>query len=117
MSPATPLAGMHLLMFVDDVYEDLELWYPKLRMLEAGAGVTVAGPEADKVYAGKHGYPCRSDAAIAAMDAADFQGLIVPGGFMPDKLRRDLKVLQLVRDVSASGKLVAAICQTQRRRL
>ncbi len=105
-----PLAGKRLLMFVGDVYEDLELWYPKLRMQEAGAQVTVAGPEAHRVYAGKHGYPCESDAAIAETRAADFAGLIIPGGFMPDKLRRNPAVLKLVCDFDAAGKLVAAIC-------
>ena len=107
---AGPLTGQHVLLFVDNIYEDLELWYPKLRLEEAGAGTTVAGPLAEKVYSGKHGYPCRSDAAIAQMDADDFQGLVVPGGFMPDKLRRDAKVLQLVRDFDEAGKLVAAVC-------
>jgi protease I len=99
-----------VLIFVDDVYEDLELWYPKLRLVEAGAQVVVAGPKAEQLYEGKHGYPCRSDAAIADMDAKDFDGVILPGGFMPDKLRREAKVLQLVKDFSSAGKLVAAIC-------
>jgi len=102
--------GRRILVFVGDIYEDLELWYPALRLREAGAHVTIAGPEPEQVYAGKNGYPCRSDAAIADMEAADFHGLVVPGGFMPDKLRRDDKVLQLVRDFAESGKLVAAIC-------
>src|SRR5262245_43224444 len=105
-----PLANQRVLTFVADVYEDLELWYPKLRLAEAGAVVVVAGPEAGATYAGKHGYPCKSDAAIADVYAADFDGLIVPGGFMPDKLRRDAKVLQLVRDFDSQRKLVAAIC-------
>lgn len=99
-----------ILCFVDDVYEDLELWYPKLRLIEAGYEVVVAGPQAGARYKGKHGYPCESDAAIADQCAEDYAGLLVPGGFMPDKLRRDPHVLQLVRDFSASGKLVAAIC-------
>lgn len=105
-----PLSDRRLLMFVDEVYEDLELWYPKLRMMEAGAHVVVAGPEAEQKYGGKHGYPCVSDAAIRDMEAADFRGVIVPGGFMPDKLRRDPKVLELVRQFASCGKLVAAIC-------
>jgi protease I len=104
------LAHKRLLAFVADVYEDLELWYPKLRLIEAGAHVVVAGPEADATYAGKHGYPCLSDAAIDDVDAADFDGLVVPGGFMPDKLRRDAKALQLVRDFHEAEKLIAAIC-------
>lgn len=105
-----PLAGRRLLLFVDDVYEDLELWYPKLRMIEAGAHVTVAGPAARGKYAGKHGYPCTSDAAIRDIAAGEFHGVIIPGGFAPDKLRRDLKVLELVRQFAQAGKLVAAIC-------
>jgi protease I len=104
------LSEHRFLMFVDDVYEDLELWYPKLRLLEAGAHVTVAGPKAEAKYSGKHGYPCVSDAAIADMEADDFTGLVVPGGFMPDKLRRDPKVLDLVRGFAGAKKLVAAIC-------
>ncbi len=107
---STVLPNCRVLMFVDDVYEDLELWYPKLRLIEAGAHVTVAGPKGNHVYAGKHGYPCRGDAAIAEMEASDFHGLVIPGGFMPDKLRRDAKVLSLVREFAQAGKLVAAIC-------
>ena len=95
---------------VEAEYEDLELWYPKLRLAEAGAHVVVAGPQAGHAYAGKNGYPCVADAALADMSADDFDGLVVPGGFMPDKLRRDEHVLQLVRGFHAAGKLVAAIC-------
>lgn len=104
------LTSRKILVFVDDIYEDLELWYPKLRLQEAGASVVVAGPEAGRSYAGKHGYPCRADAAIRQMRAGEFDGLVVPGGFMPDKLRRDSHVLQLVQDFAGASKLVAAIC-------
>ena len=110
MATDRPLDGKRYLMFVEDIYEDLELWYPKLRLIEAGAHVTVAGPKAEHTYHGKHTYPCRSDAAIADMEAANFDGLVVPGGFMPDKLRRDPKVLSLTRDFAEGGKPVAAIC-------
>ena len=110
MRDTASLADKRFLMFVDDIYEDLELWYPKLRLAEAGAHVTVAGPEMEEVYQGKHGYPCQSDAAIRDMEAADFDGVVIPGGFMPDKLRRDPKVLELVREFAGSRKLVAAIC-------
>lgn len=110
MADHKPLAGMSILIFVGDMYEDLELWYPKLRFIEAGARVVVAGPAAGVVYAGKNGYPCMSDAAIDDMNAVDFDGLLCPGGFMPDKLRRDPKVLQLIQDMNDGFKLVAAIC-------
>jgi protease I len=110
MTSDKPLADLRVLMFVGDDYEDLELWYPKLRLAEAGAHVTVAGPNGDTLYAGKHGYPCRSDATIQLMESDDFHGVVIPGGFMPDKLRRVDKVKSLVREFAEAGKLVAAIC-------
>lgn len=105
-----PLDGIRILALVGADYEDLELWYPKLRLEEAVVHVTVAGPSQGQVVHGKHGYPCRSDAALADMEAADFHGIVIPGGWMPDSLRRDPQVLALVREFSATGKLVAAIC-------
>ena len=104
------LENLRFLMFVDDVYEDLELWYPKLRLIEAGGTVVVAGVEAGRVYAGKHGYPCKSDARLEDVEERDFDGLVIPGGFAPDKLRRLPKVLDLTRAFHKSGKLVAHIC-------
>src|SRR5437867_7548114 len=61
-------------------------------------------------YAGKHGYPATSDLLLADARSQDFCGLLVPGGFMPDKLRRDSKVLSLTREFFEQGKLVAFIC-------
>lgn len=107
---AEPLAGRSLLVLVADDYEDLELWYPVLRLREAGAAVTIAGPAARQPYRGKHGYPCESEAAIGEMKACDFDGVVIPGGWMPDKLRRDPATLELVRAFAESGKLVASIC-------
>ncbi|MDB6020122.1 MAG: intracellular protease, PfpI family [Pedosphaera sp.] len=98
-----------LLTFVDDIYEDLELWYPKLRLQEAGYAMTVAAVEL-KTYTGKHGYPARADALLSDVASKDFCGLLIPGGFMPDKLRRDPKVLSLTREFFDQGKLVAFIC-------
>lgn len=105
-----PLAGQRVLIFVGDEYEDLELWYPRLRLLEAGVHAVVAGSVEGHKYHGKHGYPCIADASISQMESADFQGVLCPGGWMPDKLRREAKVLKLVQEFAAAGKLVAAIC-------
>ncbi|MCX7420361.1 MAG: type 1 glutamine amidotransferase [Planctomycetia bacterium] len=110
MLQSKSLTDQRVLIFVEDAYEDLELWYPKLRLIEAGFEVTVAGPNAGQKYLGKNGYPCVSDATIADMQSADFQGVLCAGGWMPDKLRRDPKVLQLIREFNQAGKLVAAIC-------
>lgn len=98
-----------LLTFVEDIYEDLELWYPKLRLEEAGYTMRVAAPEL-KTYKGKHGYPAKSNLLLSDARSEDFCGLLVPGGFMPDKLRRDAKVLSLTREFFEQGKLVAFIC-------
>ena len=104
------LDGRRILFFAAPYYEDLELWYPKLRLEEAGCKVTVAGPKRGETYKGKNGYPCVSDAAIESVKSSDFAGLVIPGGFMPDKLRRDPKVLQLTRDFDKSRKMIAFIC-------
>ncbi len=111
MSTASlPLSGRHVLIFTGDIYEDLELWYPKLRLIEAGAQVVVAGEVAGQRYAGKNGYPCVSDAAISDVASSSFDALVVPGGFMPDKLRRIPRVLEITREFFDDGKPVAAIC-------
>ena len=105
-----PLSDCRVLAFVGEIYEDLELWYPKLRLIEEGCSVVVAGPRAGETYAGKNGYPAKSDVAIDDCCSTDFDGLLVPGGFMPDKLRRDPKVLSLVQEFNAQNKPIAAIC-------
>lgn len=110
MNNLIPLSGKRFLCFVGDFYEDLELWYPKLRLIEAGADVVVAGPEAGASYRGKNGYPCVSDANYQDLESISFQGVICPGGFMPDKLRRDPRVLQLIQEFHRDKKLIAAIC-------
>ena len=108
--PSRELPGRAVLVLVGDDYEDLELWYPKLRLEEAGAEVTLASLAEGRVFRGKHGYPCRSDSTVTGLRAADFDGIVIPGGWMPDALRRDGHVLSLVSDFAAAGKLVAAIC-------
>jgi protease I len=98
-----------LIAFLDDVYEDLELWYPLLRLQEAGYAVRLAALEI-RTYTGKHGYPAKSDLLLADAHSQEYSGLLVPGGFMPDKLRREAKVLALTREFFEQQKLVAFIC-------
>ena len=97
-------------IFVGDDYEDLELQYPKYRLREAGAQVVVAGLEAAVTYKGKNGYPQVSEARIADLSADDFDGLVIPGGWMPDKLRRHDEVLALTASLHKAGKVIASIC-------
>ena len=103
------LMAKTLLTFIDDLYEDLELWYPLLRLQEAGYAMRLAATEL-RTYAGKHGYPARADLLLSEARSAEFHGLLIPGGFMPDKLRREAKVLSLTREFFEQGKLVAFIC-------
>lgn len=103
------LDGKRVIALVEEDYEDLELWYPVIRLREAGAEVVVAGTGKD-AYTGKHGLPCQVDASVDDLDMRDFDGILVVGGWAPDKLRRFDKVLDLVRDADAAGKVIGAIC-------
>ncbi len=104
------MAAAPVLFVVGDDYEDLELHYPRLRLLEAGHAVVVAGASARTTWRGKHGYPARSDAALADCRAEQFAGIVLPGGWMPDKLRRDAHLLELVQAFDRAHKPVASIC-------
>ena len=103
------LKGMKIAILVEDFYNEFELWYPYYRLLEEGAEVKLIGPEA-KVYESKHGLPAEADLSAAEVKAGDFQGIIVPGGYAPDKLRRYPKILDLVREIFKNGGIVASIC-------
>jgi len=103
------LKGMKIAILVEDFYNELELWYPYYRLLEEGAEVKLVGPAA-KVYESKHGLPAKADLSAAEVKAGDFQGIIIPGGYAPDKLRRYPKILDLVREVFENGGIVASIC-------
>jgi len=96
-------------ILVGPEYEDLEVWYPKLRLEEAGYDAPLVGM-GDAKYFGKWGYPAVMDRHVADVDPASLVGVLAPGGWAPDKLRRDPAVLDLVRKVHAANGLVATIC-------
>src|SRR5438093_2003707 len=98
-----------VLVLVGPEYEDLEVWYPKLRLEEAGFSVKLAGI-GEREYRGKHGSPCPVGGSVADFPASELAGLVAPGGWAPDKLRRDPEVLRRVREVHQAGKMVATIC-------
>ncbi len=97
-------------MLVADMFEDPELIYPYYRLQEAGFDVRLIGREAGHAYTGKHGYPVTSDVASADVDAAGLEALVIPGGYAPDHMRRDERMVALVRAMHAAGKPVAAVC-------
>ena len=103
------LKGKRILILADEMYEDLELWYPRIRLVEAGATVNVAGVE-KKTYNGKHGYPVDTDGKISGYNSKDFDCVVIPGGYAPDRLRRSRAVLNFVKKMFDDGKVVASIC-------
>ncbi|HEX7126334.1 MAG TPA: type 1 glutamine amidotransferase domain-containing protein [Thermodesulfobacteriota bacterium] len=101
---------MRVLILVEKIYEDLELWYPKLRLEEAGHEAVLCGPEAGVEYPSKHGYPARSDVAAGDVKASDYDALVVPGGYSPDHMRRTPAMVALVKAFDRERKPIAAIC-------
>lgn len=103
------LKGKHVAVLVENLYQELEVWYPVLRMREAGAEVTIVGTGAP-VYSSKYGYEVRADKSAEQVDAAGFDAIIIPGGYAPDRMRLHKPMVDLVREMSRRGKVVAAIC-------
>ncbi|HLB73364.1 MAG TPA: type 1 glutamine amidotransferase domain-containing protein [Sedimentisphaerales bacterium] len=97
-------------VMVDEMYQVLEVWYPYYRLKEAGFDVNLVAAEADKQYHSKEGYPCVSDRAAGRVDAAEYDCMVVPGGFAPDFMRRSKNVIKFANDMVNAGKVIAAIC-------
>jgi protease I len=104
------LQGKRAAVLVEQLYQEMEVWYPVYRLREAGCKVTVIGPEAGQSYASKLGYPVKSDKAARDVSADDFDLLIIPGGYAPDHMRRCEPMVRLASTMAEQGKVVAAIC-------
>jgi protease I len=103
------LKGKKVAILVERDYQDLEVWYPALRLREEGATVKFVGTGSGE-YKGKFGYPVSVDIAADKVSAKDFDAVIIPGGWAPDFLRRFETILRFVRDMHTAGKVVAAVC-------
>lgn len=107
---AMKLEHQRITVLVDKSFEDLEFWVPTMRLREEGAEVIISGRESNDTFEGKHGLTATTEVAARDLSADDLDGVVVPGGWAPDKLRRDEGVLSLIREMDAQNKIVAQIC-------
>lgn len=104
------LKDKKIVALLEDDFEDLELWYPVLRLREEGAAVHLVAKEAEKVYKGKYGVPATADKAFSEINIAHYDAILVPGGWAPDKLRRYPEVLDFVKEMDNKNKPIGQIC-------
>jgi protease I len=104
------LKGKRVAILVDNFYQEMEVWYPYFRFQEASAEVITVGAKAGETYNSKVGYPVKCDKSYDQVRAADFDGVVIPGGYAPDHIRRHPAANRFVSDMNQLGKLVAAIC-------
>lgn len=104
------LKGKKIAIMLDEQYQEMEVWYPYYRFMEAGATVDLVGPDADKTYKSKLGYPCQSTCSAGSVVAKMYDAVIVPGGWCPDFMRRDERMVHFIQDCAKEGIILAAIC-------
>jgi protease I len=104
------LQGKKIIILAEEMYNEQELWYPYYRLKEAGAEVVLVGSGSSKTYKGKSGLPVEVDTSVEQISSSDFDGVIIPGGFAPDYMRRCPAMIQLVKELFRQDKVVAAIC-------
>lgn len=104
------LTGKKVVILLEQMFNDQEFWYPFYRLKEAGAQVVVVGSGTAKVYSGKAGTKASVDVSAEDISSSGFDGIVIPGGYAPDHMRRHTEMVKLVRDIFNAGKLVAAIC-------
>lgn len=104
------LKNKKIAILIEQMYQELEVWYPYYRMIEEGAETVFIAPEDGKEYHGKYGYPTKADIAIASADPKNFDAVIIPGGFAPDFMRRSPEMIEFVREMGKAEKITAAIC-------
>lgn len=97
-------------VLVEDQYQVLEVWYPILRLKEEGIATRTIGTGTKESYGSKEGYPCKAELSIEKVKADDFSGVVIPGGFAPDFMRRNPKMAQFIKTIHDQGKVVASIC-------
>ena len=104
------LKDKKVIILVEQMYNEFEFWYPYYRLKEAGAVVVVVGSGTAQEYTAKSGLPCKAETSADQVSASDFDGIVIPGGYAPDHMRRHPAMVNLVKGLFEAGKVVAAIC-------
>lgn len=104
------LKGKRAAILVEDMYNEFEVWIPYYRLKEEGVAVTVVGSGTSNTYHGKYGIPIHVDKNASKVRADDFDAVVIPGGYAPDKMRTHAEMVSLVREAYSKGKVIASIC-------
>ena len=104
------LKGKKVVIFIENLYQDLEFWVPYYRLKEEGVEVTVVGTGSSRTYTSKYGYPVDAEKQANEIDMSKYDGVVIPGGYAPDLMRRYPAMVKIVRDADKQGKMIAAIC-------
>jgi protease I len=104
------LKGRKVIVLAENLYQELELWVPYYRLKEEGAQVTLVGTGNSRTYTSKLGYPVEVDKEAKEIDVSEYDGVVIPGGYAPDHMRRYPEMVRIVREAHQKGKVVAAIC-------
>ncbi len=102
---------MRVAFIMDDMFEDSEFRVPYDRVKEAGHEPVIVGLESGKKVSGKKGDEnVTIEQSIDEVRPEEFDALVIPGGYSPDKIRTNEKMVQLTRSIAGDEKPVAAIC-------
>ena len=104
------LKGKKVVLLAENLYQDLELWVPYYRLKEEGAEVTIVGTGSSQAYTSKHGYPVEVNKEAKEINMSKYDGVVIPGGYAPDMMRRYPEMVKIVKDAHQKGKVIAAIC-------
>lgn len=104
------LKGKKVVILIENNYQDLEFWVPYYRLKEEGAEVTVVGSGSSRTYTSKYGYPVDVEKEAKDIDMSKYDGVVIPGGYAPDLMRRYPEMVRIVREADQKGKVISAIC-------
>jgi protease I len=104
------LKSKKVVLLAENLYQDLELWVPYYRLKEEGAEVTVVGSGSSRTYTGKYGCPIEVEKEAKEIDMDKYHGVVIPGGYAPDVMRRYPEMVRIVREADQKRRVIAAIC-------